>query len=168
MSSEGKAIAWPESEARAMGRDTSGVRGMEVPEGERVLDIAVVTQMSDLFVITENGYGKRTVISEYPIHHRGGKGVYTIKMTEKKGRLAAMKVVTEDDQLIIISEEGVVVRTAVKGISKLGRATQGVKVMNVSGKDKVTACGIAADAGSKKQKRVGAKEDEEEISVDDE
>lgn len=168
VSSEGKAIAWEESEARAMGRDTSGVRGMEVPDGERVLDIAIVSQASDLFVITENGYGKRTSINEYPTHHRGGKGVYTIKMTEKKGRLAAMKVVTDDDQLIIISEEGVVVRTAVKGISKLGRATQGVKVMNVSSKDKVTACGIAADASTKKQKRVGAKEGDDEVAVDEE
>ena len=168
VSSEGKAIVWPESEARAMGRDTMGVRGMEVPDGQRMLDISVVTENSDLFVITENGYGKRTVMSEYPIQHRGGKGVYTIKMTEKKGRLAAMKVVTEDEQLIIISEEGVVVRTPVKGISKLGRATQGVKVMNVTAKDKVTACGIAADATTKKRKRVGAAEGDEEVDVDDE
>ena len=167
VSSEGKAIAWEESEARAMGRDTMGVRGMEIPKDQRVLDIAVVTELSDLFVITENGYGKRTLISEYPIHHRGGKGVYTIKMTEKKGRLAAMKVVTEDEQLIVISEEGVVMRTAVKDISRLGRSTQGVKVMNVSGKDRVVACGIAADASTKKRKRVGAKEGDEEIEVDE-
>ena len=168
VSSEGKAIAWPESEARAMGRDTSGVRGMEVPDGQRVLNLEIVEEMSDLFVITENGYGKRTVISEYPIHHRGGKGVYTIKMTEKKGRLAACKVVREEEQLIIISKEGVVVRTPVKGVSKLGRATQGVKVMNISSKDAVTACGIAADSSSKKRKKVGAAEGDAEIDVEGE
>ena len=168
VSSEGKAIAWPESEVRAMGRDTSGVRGMEVPDGQRVLNLEIVEEMSDLFVITENGYGKRTVISEYPIHHRGGKGVYTIKMTEKKGRLAACKVVREEEQLIIISKEGVVVRTPVKGVSKLGRATQGVKVMNISSKDAVTACGIAADSSSKKRKKVGAAEGDAEIDVEGE
>ncbi len=167
VSSEGKAIAWPESEARAMGRDTSGVRGMEVPGDARVLNLEIVEAESDLFVITENGYGKRTGISEYPIHHRGGKGVYTIKMTEKKGRLAACKVVREDEQLIIISKEGVVVRTPVKGVSQLGRATQGVKVMNIAGKDAVTACGIAADSSSKKRKKVGAAEGEAEIDVDE-
>ncbi|MBQ9068418.1 MAG: DNA gyrase subunit A [Eggerthellaceae bacterium] len=167
VSSEGKAIAWPESEARAMGRDTSGVRGMEVPEGQRVLNLEIVEELSDLFVITENGYGKRTIISEYPIHHRGGKGVYTIKMTEKKGRLAACKVVREDEQLIIISKEGVVVRTPVKGVSRLGRATQGVKVMNIGSKDAVTACGIAADSSNKKRKKVGAAEDDPEIDVDE-
>ncbi|MBQ9020677.1 MAG: DNA gyrase subunit A [Eggerthellaceae bacterium] len=167
VSTEGKAIAWDESEARAMGRDTSGVRGMDIPAGERVLNLEIVEEESDLFVITENGYGKRTPTSEYPIHHRGGKGVYTIKMTEKKGRLAACKIVREDEQLIIISKEGVVVRTPVKGVSKLGRATQGVKVMNIAGKDAVTACGIAADSSNKKRKKVGAAEGDAEIDVDE-
>ena len=167
VSTEGKAIAWDESEARAMGRDTSGVRGMDIPAGEHVLNLEIVEEESDLFVITENGYGKRTPTSEYPIHHRGGKGVYTIKMTEKKGRLAACKIVREDEQLIIISKEGVVVRTPVKGVSKLGRATQGVKVMNIAGKDAVTACGIAADSSNKKRKKVGAAEGDAEIDVDE-
>ena len=168
VSSEGKSIVWEESEARAMGRDTTGVKGMTIPAGAQVLDMGIVEDLSDLFVITENGYGKRTVISEYPIQHRGGQGVYTIKMTEKKGRLAACKIVREDEQLIIISKDGVVVRTPVKGISRLGRATQGVKVMNVGAKDKVTACGIAADATKRKRKRVGAGATDEEVDVDEE
>ncbi|MDY4986583.1 MAG: DNA gyrase subunit A [Eggerthellaceae bacterium] len=145
VSSAGRAIVWNESEVRSMGRDTTGVRGMTVGAEDHVLDMAIAKPDSDLFVITEKGYGKRTKLSEYPSHHRGGEGVYTITMTIKKGLLAAMKVVNDDDQLIIISEEGVVVRTPASGISELGRATQGVRVMNVDAKDKVTAVGVVED-----------------------
>ena len=145
VSSAGRAIVWNESEVRSMGRDTTGVRGMTVGAEDHVLDMAIAKPDSDLFVITEKGYGKRTKLSEYPSHHRGGQGVYTITMTIKKGLLAAMKVVNDDDQLIIISEEGVVVRTPASGISELGRATQGVRVMNVDAKDKVTAVGVVED-----------------------
>ena len=145
VSSAGRAIVWNESEVRSMGRDTTGVRGMTVGAEDHVLDMAIDKPDSDLFVITEKGYGKRTKLSEYPSHHRGGQGVYTITMTIKKGLLAAMKVVNDDDQLIIISEEGVVVRTPASGISELGRATQGVRVMNVDAKDKVTAVGVVED-----------------------
>ena len=165
VSSDGKAIVWNESEARSMGRDTTGVRGMNIEEGETVLDMAVAQPGSDLFVITEKGYGKRTKIEEYPAHHRAGKGVYTITMTLKKGKLAAMKVVNEEDQLIIISEEGVVVRTAAKGISELGRATQGVHVMNVAHKDKVTAIGIVKDASGSSAKHIGGKNDNSEVEL---
>ena len=145
VSSAGRAIVWNESEVRSMGRDTTGVRGMTVGAEDHVLDMAIAKPDSDLFVTTEKGYGKRTKLSEYPSHHRGGQGVYTITMTIKKGLLAAMKVVNDDDQLIIISEEGVVVRTPASGISELGRATQGVRVMNVDAKDKVTAVGVVED-----------------------
>lgn len=143
VSSAGKAILWKEDEVRAMGRDTMGVRGMTVNNDARVLGMEIAHPDSQLFVITEKGYGKRTPVSEYPVHHRGGQGVYTITMTEKKGLLAAMKVVNEDDELMIITEEGVVVRTAVSGISQLGRSTQGVHVMNVAEKDKVTAIAVS-------------------------
>ena len=114
---------------------------------------------SDLFVITELGYGKRTPISEYPEHHRGGQGVYTITMTPKKGLLAAMKVVDEDDEIMIITEEGVVVRTAVSGVSELGRSTQGVHVMNVVNKDKVSAVAIAT-SHEKKSHKTSANKDQ--------
>ena len=143
VSSAGKAILWKEEEARAMGRDTMGVRGMNVQGDARVLGMEIAHPTSQLFVITEKGYGKRTAVAEYPPHHRGGQGVYTITMTEKKGLLAAMKVVDENDELMIITEEGVVVRTLVAGISQLGRATQGVHVMNIADKDKVTAVAVS-------------------------
>ncbi len=152
VSSAGKAIMWDESEVRAMGRDTMGVRGMTVNTDARVLGMEIAHEGSDLFVITELGYGKRTPISEYPEHHRGGQGVYTITMTPKKGLLAAMKIVDPEDEIMIITEEGVVVRTAVSGVSELGRSTQGVHVMNVADKDKVTAVAIATSNDKKASK----------------
>lgn len=158
VSSVGKAIMWDESEVRAMGRDTMGVRGMTVNADARVLGMEIAHEGSDLFVITELGYGKRTPISEYPEHHRGGQGVYTITMTPKKGLLAAMKVVDEDDEIMIITEEGVVVRIAVSGVSELGRSTQGVHVMNVANKDKVTAVAIATSHEKKSKKHQAHKD----------
>ena len=126
-----------------MGRDTQGVKGMNIPAGAQVLGMEIAREGTELFVVTEKGYGKRTDISEYPEQHRGGQGVYTIQMTQKKGLLVGMKVVQENDEIMIISEEGVVTRTAVSGISKLGRSTQGVKVMNIAEGDKVTAVAVA-------------------------
>ena len=158
VSSAGKAIMWDESEVRAMGRDTMGVRGMTVNADARVLGMEIAHKGSDLFVITELGYGKRTPISEYPEHHRGGQGVYTITMTPKKGLLAAMKIVDPEDEIMIITEEGVVVRTAVSGVSELGRSTQGVHVMNVADKDRVTAVAIATSNDKKASKTHASKD----------
>ena len=153
VSSAGKAIMWDEGEARSMGRDTMGVRGMTVPAGVDVLGMEIAKPGCELFVITEKGYGKRTPVSEYPEHHRGGQGVFTITMTAKKGLLTAMKVVRPTDELMIISEEGVVIRTPVSDISSLGRSTQGVRVMNVADEDKVTAVAIATDSAKKKRSK---------------
>ena len=105
---------------------------------------------TELFVITEKGYGKRTPMSEYPTHHRGGQGVFTITMTQKKGLLTGMKVVEPGDELMIISEEGVVIRTPVEDISQLGRSTQGVHVMNVAEGDKVCAVAISTESSKDK------------------
>ena len=163
VSSAGKAILWDESEARAMGRGTMGVRGMNVPADAHVLGMEIAKPGTDLFVITEKGYGKRTKIEEYPEHHRGGQGVYTITMTHKKGLLSVMKIVGPDDEIMIVSEDGVIVRTPMKGISELGRSTQGVKVMNVADKDKVCAVAIAS-TGKKKAKKV-ASADENQMGL---
>jgi DNA gyrase subunit A len=150
VSSAGKAIRFDESEARPMGRDTSGVKGMTTPNGARVLGMEIAPEGSDLFVITENGFGKRTPMDEYTEHHRGGQGMSTITMTAKKGQLAGMKVVMSGQELMIVSEEGVVIRVKSNDISKLGRATQGVKVMNVADTDRV--CAVARVTGSNKKK----------------
>lgn len=153
VSSAGKAIQWDEEEVRAMGRDTQGVRGMNVQADAKVLGMEIVRPGSELFVITERGYGKRTSVEDYPIHHRGGQGVFTITMTAKKGLLAVMKIVEENDELMIITEEGVVVRTPVEGVSQLGRSTQGVHIMNVADKDKVTAVAVTEGTSSKKSSK---------------
>jgi DNA gyrase subunit A len=145
VSSAGKAITWDESEVRSMGRDTMGVRGMNVVPGVKVLGLEIAKPDADLLVITENGYGKRTPLTEYPEHHRGGQGVFTITMTQKKGQLAAMKVVEDADQLMIVSDDGVIIRTPVKDVSQLGRSTQGVKIMDVAEKSHVTDVAIATD-----------------------
>ena len=170
VSSAGKAIMWSEGEVRAMGRDTMGVKGMTVPADAHVLGMEIAKPGSDLFVITEKGYGKRTSIDEYPEHHRGGQGVFTITMTDKKGLLSVMKIVKPNDEIMIISEEGVVVRTPVSGISELGRSTQGVRVMNVADKDRVTAVAISSTGKKKRDQKVERDDvdDIDEIELADE
>ena len=167
VSSAGKAIMWDESEVRAMGRDTMGVRGMNVPPIAKVLGMEIALPDTDLFVITEKGYGKRTPVAEYPEHHRGGQGVFTITMTEKKGLLAAMKIVGEDDEIMIMSEDGIVVRTPVSGISELGRSTQGVRVMNVADKDRVTAVAISNRGKKKRAAKPGAQSGSDDGTMTD-
>lgn len=155
VSSAGKAIRFDESEARPMGRDTTGVHGIriDVAGGDRVLGMEIAPDDSDLFVITERGYGKRTKVTEYTEHHRGGGGMSTIKMTDKKGMIAAMKIINEKHEMMIVSEEGVVIRVKAGDISELSRATQGVKVMNVDDSDRVVAVARVA-AGKKKKKEI--------------
>ena len=168
VSSAGKAIMWDESEVRAMGRDTMGVRGMTVNADARVLGMEIARPGTELLVITELGYGKRTPVEEYPSHHRGGQGVYTITMTAKKGLLSAMKIVEENDEIMIITEEGVVVRTPVSGVSQLGRSTQGVHVMNVAGKDKVSAVATSTTTEKKSSKTVPATHKDQTSLLDEE
>lgn len=139
VSTDGKAIMFPESDVRPMGRDTSGVRGISLKSTAKMLGMEITNGNGDLFVITEKGYGKRTPISDYPEHKRGGQGVFTITMTAKKGQLAACRVVGPQHELMIVSAEGVIIRVKSKDISRLGRSTQGVKVMNVAENDSVCA-----------------------------
>ena len=165
VSAEGKAIKWDEADARPMGRDTTGVRGMNVKGDDRVLGMEIAASGSELFVVTERGYGKRTPVDQYPIQNRGGMGVKTIQVTPKKGRLAGMKIVMPGHELMLISDEGVVIRVKAEDISQLGRSTQGVKVMNVHENDRVSA--IARVSG-KKKKRPAAVEGQQTLIAQDE
>jgi len=165
VSTAGKAIMWDEGGARPMGRDTMGVKGMALKAGETVLGMEIAPEDSELFVVTERGYGKRTPVSEYPLQKRGGMGVKTIQITEKKGPLAGMKIVQPSHELMLISEEGVVIRVRADDISRLGRSTQGVKVMNVSQEDRVRA--IARVAGGKKRKPRSVGKGQEELLPED-
>ena len=136
----GKAIRFSEKEVRAMGRDTQGVIGMKLGKGDTVVGMAVAMHDADLLVVTERGYGKRTPVSEYPLHHRAGQGVFTLKVTDRVGKLAAMRVVEDpDEEVLIISASGMVLRTPVSAISRIGRQTQGVIVMRLSADDQVVA-----------------------------
>jgi DNA gyrase subunit A len=164
VASSGKAIKWDEAEARPMGRDTMGVKGMTIKEGEALLGMEIAPEGTELFVVTERGYGKRTAVADYPQHHRGGQGVRTIQVTPKKGALVGMKIVSPAHELMLISEEGVVIRVKAEDISKLGRSTQGVKVMNVSETDHVSA--IARVSGSNKKKVAKAPEGQGVLPVE--
>jgi DNA gyrase subunit A len=148
VSRSGQAARFRESEVRAMGRDTSGVRGMNVARGDNhVLAMDVARDDQELLVLTENGYGKRTAISDYPRKGRGTMGVKTITLTESKGALAGALVVREHEELVFISATGMVQRTSVRGINRYGRASQGVRLMNLKDDDVVSAVALVVDAG---------------------
>jgi len=135
----GQAIRFHESDVRPTGRNASGVRGMRLRKGDEVISMDIARDDSDLFVITENGFGKRTPIGEYRITGRGGIGVRTIALTDRKGYLVGVKVVRENHEIMLQSRDGVVIRVRADGISRHGRATQGVKVMNMREGDVVSA-----------------------------
>jgi DNA gyrase subunit A len=146
VSRSGHAARFNESQARPMGRDTGGVRGMNVSRGDnRVLTMDVARDDTELLVVTENGYGKRTAIADYPVKGRGTMGVQTIKLTEKKGGVVGALIVREHQDLVFISQQGMVQRTGVKGISLYGRASQGVRVMNLREDDTVSAVALVAE-----------------------
>ncbi|HEY8635019.1 MAG TPA: DNA gyrase subunit A [Candidatus Dormibacteraeota bacterium] len=136
----GKAIRFSETEVRAMGRDTQGVIGIKLGKGDSVVGMATAAPGGDLLVITERGYGKRTPVTEYPMHHRAGQGVFTLKVTDRVGKLAAARVVSDpEEEVLVISATGMVLRTQVGAISQIGRQTQGVIVMRVPPDDQVVA-----------------------------
>src|SRR6266511_4122806 len=147
-----------------MGRDTSGVKGMNVAgkvdgQQNRVLTMEVAREEAELFVVTENGYGKRTSVSEYPVKGRGTKGVLTAKLTEKKGGLAGALIVREHQDLLFISENGMVQRTNAGGISQMGRATQGVRVMNMKEDDRISAVALVVESSASVAEEAAAAEE---------
>ncbi len=143
----GQAARFHESQARPMGRDTGGVRGMNVSQkGNAVLAMDVARDDQELLVVTENGYGKRTPIPDYPRKNRGTMGVKTISETGKKGALIGALVVREHQELVFISQAGMVQRTGVKGISQQGRPAQGVRVMNLRDDDTVSAVALVMES----------------------
>jgi DNA gyrase subunit A len=150
VSKSGHAARFSEKQARPMGRGTAGVKGMNVSDkGNEVLSLDVVNARDsegELLVVTENGYGKRTSLSEYPVKGRGAKGMLTARLTAKKGGLAGARVVREGQELIFISQTGMVQRNAVEGISRMGRATQGVRLMNLKKGDRVSAVALVVES----------------------
>ncbi|MDO8445927.1 MAG: DNA gyrase subunit A [Deltaproteobacteria bacterium] len=146
----GKAIRFKEEEVREIGRVGRGVKGIVLEDDDEIVSMQVIAEGTTILTATENGYGKRTDLTEYPIRHRGGKGVITIKTSKRNGSVVSVLQVTDEDDLMMITSNGKVVRTGVKGISVIGRNTQGVKLIWVEGGEKVV--GVA---------RLAEKEEEE-------
>ena len=142
----GYSVRFNEAVVRNMGRSATGVRGVNLREGDKVVGASVVTDQDEVLIITEKGYGKRTMASEYPTKGRGGKGIKTANITEKNGPLAGLLTVKGDEDLMIITDTGVMIRTSVGNISQTGRSTQGVKVMRLDQDAKiVTFTTVQAD-----------------------
>jgi DNA gyrase subunit A len=169
ISKSGQAVRFKEEEARPMGRSTGGVRGMNVSRPiskgipNEVIAMEVASDECDLLVVTQGGYGKRTAMTEYPIKGRGTMGVQTIKLTDKKGGLAAALIVREGDELLFMSQGGMVQRTSAGEISQYKRASQGVRVMNIKDDDEVSAVAPVME-GSSEDKVVDEAADEAEAS----
>ncbi len=153
VSKKGKAIRFSEEDIRPMGRTARGVRGMtlEGPDDE-VVSLDIVDETTTLLTVTENGFGKRTEYSEYPVHHRSGKGVITIVTNARNGPVSRVRSVAEEDELIFTSSEGIIIRVPVKDIPIQGRNTQGVKIMNIKPGDKVA--GMARIKNGKVEKEL--------------
>ena len=129
-----------------MGRDASGVQGMRLRGDDEVISINIAQDDADLLVVTENGYGKRTRVADYPLKGRGGMGVKTVQLTESKGQLAGARVVRDGYQVMLISTGGTVIRMPVDEVKRLGRATQGVIVMRLRGDERVSALAPVVDS----------------------
>jgi DNA gyrase subunit A len=170
ISAQGKAIRFTVGELRSASRTSGGVRGIRLAKGDKVVSLNLAPKGGELLVVTEHGYGKRTPVEEYPTQSRGGGGVITSKVTKKTGPVAAARVLSEkDNDLMIISAGGVVIRTDVSTISIAGRATQGVHLMNLGEGDCVVA--VATTNGKKMEEQNGtgaAIEDEAEVIEEDE
>ena len=133
----GMAIRFGEGDIRAMGRVSMGVKSMDLAEGDEVVGLAVYEEGAHVLSITENGYGKRTEIDDYRLQSRGGKGILAMKLSERSGKLAAQLIVHPDEDLMLITDDGVIIRLPVDGIPVLGRNTQGVRIMRVAGERRV-------------------------------
>ena len=150
----GKAIRFNESDARPMGRKTRGVRGMRLQDDEdRVIGMIVIKRSGTVLAVSENGFGKRTGIDAYPLRKRGGKGVLTIRTTEKVGKMLSIKEVVDTDDLMIITQRGIMIRQSVSKIRSIGRATQGVKLIRLDENDSIASV-------TRVMEKVGNNEDE--------
>jgi DNA gyrase subunit A len=156
----GKAIRFPEKDVRTVGRNAAGVRGITLSKDDEVIGmITVENESEDILVVSENGYGKRSLIQDYRIIRRGGKGVKTINITEKTGKLIALKGVTDSDDIMIITRKGLTIRLSVSEMRVLGRATQGVKLINLKQDDQIAAIAYAASNGDEDEENGNTEED---------
>ncbi|GIP40655.1 DNA gyrase subunit A [Paenibacillus sp. J31TS4] len=134
---EGISIHFPEQDVRPMGRSATGVKGIQLSDNDAVIDMDVVEPENDVLIVTSRGFGKRTPISEYRVQSRGGKGIKTLNLTSKNGEVVGLKVVREDQDLMIITAHGTIIRMNMSGVSSMGRNTQGVRLINIKEEDVV-------------------------------
>ncbi len=157
-SNEGYGIRFNENDVRAMHRVATGVRGIKLRDGDYAVDMGLVEEGKELLSITENGYGKRTIFDEYRQQNRGGMGIIAMRLNEKTGKMVGLKPVDDENDVMIISSDGTIIRMEASGITTIGRATQGVKVMRLRDKDKVVAFEVVEREDA---------DDEEEIIEED-
>jgi DNA gyrase subunit A len=142
VSKDGQSIRFEETDVRPMGRSARGVAGMRIEGSDEVIGMAIVeadSKTDQLLTVTQNGYGKRTMLEEYRVQGRGGSGVMTMKITEKNGPIVAVRQVTDEDDVILASDKGKVIRTRVSEISEVGRVAQGVRLINLEDSERVAA-----------------------------
>ena len=144
-SSEGKAVRFPEDAVRAMGRTAKGVRGIRLADDHRLISLIVPAEGGELLTVSENGYGKRTAINDFPIKGRGTKGVIAMATTQRNGPLVGAEQVFEGDEMMLISDQGTAVRTRVDEVSVLGRNTQGVRVIRTRSDEKLVSVSRIAE-----------------------
>jgi DNA gyrase subunit A len=141
----GKSIRFHESDVRPSGRVTMGVRGMKIGGEDRIVGMEVLSHGQTLFAVTENGYGKRTSIDEYPLQKRGGMGVICIKTSQRNGKVVSLILVEEEDDLMLMTNIGKVIRMQIKGISVISRNTQGVKLIGIESNERVVGAARLAE-----------------------
>ncbi|UCB53354.1 MAG: DNA gyrase subunit A, partial [Candidatus Zixiibacteriota bacterium] len=158
---EGQAIRFPEEKVRDMGRAAYGVKGVTLAKKDRMIGMVVVKRDATLLSVTENGFGKRTNIADYRVTNRGGKGVINIKTTERNGKVVDIKEVLTDDELMLITQKGIIIRQPVNQIKVIGRATQGVKLINLDAGDKLVdvARVVTGEVNNNANQNAGDKED---------
>ena len=164
----GQAIRFSESDVRAMGRNSMGVRSIDLTEGDEVISVAKVEEGKQVLAITQNGYGKRTELSEFRCQTRGGKGIMAMRLTEKTGLMAAQMLVSEDEDIMLITDDGTIIRMPVDGISVIGRVSQGVRVMRVDDESRIVGVTatereeeVAEEAGAESDEMIAAAEAEQ-------
>jgi len=160
---QGKSIRFKETDVRPMGRTARGVKGIRLGKNDSVVDLVTVEEGKDLLLVMDHGYGKRTAFDEFTLQNRGGSGLICARVTSKTGTVLNILSAAEDDELILISKGGIVIRSEVSKISRIGRATQGVKLMNLDEGDAVASCALVM-----KEEDLGDDEDDNEPLVTDE
>ena len=141
-SNNGRMIRFNESEVRVMGRTATGVKGIELSKDCYCVGCEIAKEDQDVLVVTEKGYGKRTDVNEYRLTHRGSKGVKTLNITDKNGTIVSFKTVTDDNDLMIITDQGILIRISADKVSRMSRVTQGVRLMNLREGQKVATVSV--------------------------